>query len=247
MHLDPQQSVDREVVLDGGIWAPGLSAVLRSRLSAGDAFIDIGAHKGYFSCLAAKLVGPSGLVVSIDPDPRAFEGLIRNVERNAYANVSAHQIALGAEEGTVAISLTATLGNTSSFPNRLAAPDVVQAISVPCTTLDRLLTITPLNGRRLPLIKIDAEGAEPLIWAGMQETLHQYRPVVAVEINYASLQAAGVPIRDFQAQMKASGYTRFFEYRVEHGRIALAPCDILIERDVLVDVLALTDEHTDNF
>jgi FkbM family methyltransferase len=244
MHLDPAQFVDREIVRNGGVWEPGLRAVLRACLRPGDAFIDIGAHKGFLTGVAAQLVRRSGIVISVDPDPRAFAALSENVRRNSFSQVKLEQIALGAQEGSILLAVTATLGNTSSFPNRIAIQDVVETIEVPCTTLDQLLSRVPLGNRALPLIKIDVEGAEPLVWKGMQEVIERYCPMFALEINYASLHAAGFKISEFSYQMQQSGYTSFYEYD-ENGR--LTPTDIERERDLLVDVLAVPRRGHDRF
>lgn len=52
-----------------GMWEPDLVAFLRRRMRPGDTFIDVGAHIGYVSALASKLVGPRGTVVAIEASP----------------------------------------------------------------------------------------------------------------------------------------------------------------------------------
>lgn len=242
MYLDPGQFIDREIVRNGGVWEPALRSLLRSCLRPGDAFVDVGAHKGFDTCLAATLVGPSGFVMGIDPDPRAFLGLSENVRRNAFGQVHLHNTALGAARGTISLSLTKTLGNTSSFPNRIAIAEVVETIQVPVTTLDQLLADSEIGSRPLPLIKVDAEGAEPVIFRGMREVIARYRPMLALEINYASLQAAGFSVAEFKRDLARAGYTRFYEYSVEGG-LSLRPTDIEEERELLLDVLVAPPDH----
>src|ERR1700682_1016300 len=48
-------------------YEPGLVRHLSGRLRPGDVFIDVGAHIGLFSVLAAHLVGPSGRGVAFEP------------------------------------------------------------------------------------------------------------------------------------------------------------------------------------
>jgi FkbM family methyltransferase len=241
MYLDPAQYIDREIVRCG-VWEPAIRAVLHACLRHGDAFIDIGAHKGYLTSVAAQLVGPTGLVVSVDPDPRAFDALLDNVRRNGFTQVQPRQVALGADEGLISLCLTTTLGNTSSFPNRIALREVIQTLQVPCTTLDRLLTQIPLAPRPLPIVKIDAEGAEPQIWKGMQGLIKTYRPILVLEINYASFRAAGISVTDFERELELSGYT-FYEPVVHRRRLRLVPASIAQERELLVDVLAVPRGH----
>ena len=71
MKLDPNQPLDRSVLLQG-VWDPALTMFLQQYVQAADTCIDIGAHKGYVSCLLASLVGKKGMVLSFEPDPRAF-------------------------------------------------------------------------------------------------------------------------------------------------------------------------------
>ena len=242
MYLDPGQFIDREIVRNGGVWEPALRSLLRRCLGPGDAFVDVGAHKGFDTCLAATLVGQSGFVLGVDPDPRAFKALSANVQRNAFAQVHLRQMALGAEQGTIELSLTNTLGNTSSFPNRIAIGDVVETIQVPVETLDRLVEESEIGSRPLPLVKIDAEGAEPLIFRGMRHVIERQRPMLALEINYASLQAAGFSVAEFKRDLARAGYTQFYEYSVKGG-LSLRPTDIEVERELLLDVLVVPPNH----
>lgn len=52
-----------------GVWEPHLTNWIGQQLAPGDTFIDVGANVGYFSLLASRLVGKSGVVVAIEPSP----------------------------------------------------------------------------------------------------------------------------------------------------------------------------------
>src|SRR5450755_115400 len=58
-----------------GLWEPNLSAWIERRLSTGDVFVDVGANVGYFTLLAAGVVGKTGKVVAIEPMPEIFRHL----------------------------------------------------------------------------------------------------------------------------------------------------------------------------
>src|SRR5262249_10834014 len=161
---EPEQFIDRQIIASRGVWEAPLRRFMMALVRPGDVFIDIGAHKGYLTCLAAQLVGPTGKVISFEPDPRAFSALKDNLERNRFSHVDAFQLALGSEAGTIPLSLTKTLGNTSSFPNRIAIQEVEKTIEVPCVALDEAIAhYVNRSDARVTLIKMDAEGAEPLI------------------------------------------------------------------------------------
>ena len=58
---------------------------------------------GYFTLLAADLVGPAGRVIAIEPESYNFGLLTRNIRANRLSNVTALNIAVGAESGTSTI------------------------------------------------------------------------------------------------------------------------------------------------
>ena len=60
-----------------GLWEPYVKDVLD--MSEGDVFIDVGAHIGYYSQFASKLVGKSGTVFCLEPNPLNIPVLRLNV------------------------------------------------------------------------------------------------------------------------------------------------------------------------
>lgn len=76
-----------------GAARPGTEAVLKAALRPGDVAIDVGAGAGWHSLLAARCVGPGGRVHAIEPSPRAFARLRRNLDANAACQVTAHNLA----------------------------------------------------------------------------------------------------------------------------------------------------------
>src|SRR6185312_15602233 len=70
-----------------GVWEPDISRLIASCLQPGDTFIDIGANIGYFSLMAAKLVGPAGQVYAIEPWPPTLKILRHNIQLNGFRNI----------------------------------------------------------------------------------------------------------------------------------------------------------------
>ena len=56
-------------------------------ISKGDTVIDVGANIGCFSILASRLVGPTGRVIAIEPEPSTHERLLKNIELNQATNI----------------------------------------------------------------------------------------------------------------------------------------------------------------
>src|SRR5262245_25225023 len=70
------------VISATGQWEPAITQYVRTRLRAGDTFIDVGANIGYFTLLASRLVGPTGHVYAIEASPSIYQRLTRNVGLN---------------------------------------------------------------------------------------------------------------------------------------------------------------------
>src|SRR5205085_1290301 len=59
--LDPRDLVSRTILISGE-WQPEVWDSIAPNLSSGAVFLDVGAHIGYFSMLAARQVGQTGKV-----------------------------------------------------------------------------------------------------------------------------------------------------------------------------------------
>ena len=123
--------------------------------------MDVGANVGFFTFLAARIVGPKGRVVSFEPEPTSFSLLARSLSRNKFSNVILIPKSLSDVEGERTLYLSATdhkgmhsIVYDSGGPN----------ISVPSVKLDTEAARLGLD--HIDLLKIDAEGAEPEILAG---------------------------------------------------------------------------------
>jgi FkbM family methyltransferase len=149
-----------------------------------EAFLDIGAHIGYFTALAARLVGENGQVISVEAAKGTFQILMKNVEK--LANVTPIHAAATAKDGEmltfyefpVLYSEYNTM-HIEQFKNdrffKKFKPEKVQVVGV---TVDSLVKKYNLKN---PLIKIDAEGAEAEVIAGTAETLREQSPTIIME------------------------------------------------------------------
>jgi FkbM family methyltransferase len=146
-------------------WEPDLTRFIAGRLRNGDVFVDVGANIGYYSVLAAECVGPTGRVVAIEASPTVFADLRGHLSGNAVeGRVRAENKAAGAEPGTLSIysgpvhnvGMSTTLGKHGEG----SVESIVEA-----QPLWNLLSQDDVDAIRL--IKIDVEGAEPDVVAGM--------------------------------------------------------------------------------
>jgi hypothetical protein len=91
LQLDSRDLVTRTLLLSG-IWEPETTQEVNT-LQKGGVFLDVGAHVGYYSLLASKLVGDSGRIVSVEPNPPTIETLLRNIQLNGAGNVIVERVA----------------------------------------------------------------------------------------------------------------------------------------------------------
>jgi FkbM family methyltransferase len=167
-----------------GLTEPGLTAYLLRLLRPGDRFVDVGAHFGYFTLLAARLVGDEGEVHAFEPTPSTFRILAGNVGQRA--NVVLNQVAAWSHSEVVTISdLGSRLSAFNSlFPPRLEPSQLRRAratpVQVEAVSLDDYCRKV---GLRPTFVKIDAESAERQILEGMRRLLDEDRPVVTVEVG----------------------------------------------------------------
>ncbi|WP_083662857.1 FkbM family methyltransferase [Mycobacterium sp. IS-2888] len=146
-----------------GTWEPDLAAFLRRRLRPGDAFVDVGANIGCVSALASGLVGPHGVVVAIEPCPTAISALQETVTRNALTNV--RLVAAAVSDRVRQLTLFAGPSYNLGMTSTVAHCSLRERGRVPAAPLGSLVTRAELASARL--IKIDVEGAEDRVLAGI--------------------------------------------------------------------------------
>ena len=120
-------------------------------------FFDIGGNAGIFSLYVASLM-QSGTLIIAEPQPAMFERLtanfsVMNPAIAARLNLHLHQTALGAEDGSLTLSIPESAGQASA-----RRVEGVPTIEVPVTPMLSLLT--KANATKLDLLKIDVEGFE---------------------------------------------------------------------------------------
>lgn len=142
-----------------------------------DTVVDLGANIGYFTLLAAKLVGPEGKVYAFEPEPKNFSYLKKNVEINSYSQVSINQKAVSNKNGKTQLYICSYDTGHHTI-NKYDGIDAYsrgrfteeKAIEIETVTLDSFL-----EGKtnHVDVIKMDVEGAEMLALLGMDKTLRK--------------------------------------------------------------------------
>ncbi|MCC7009105.1 MAG: FkbM family methyltransferase [Acidobacteria bacterium] len=184
-----------------GEYEPGSTRILERALKPGDTMIDVGANIGYFAVVASRAVGPHGRVLAFEPQPDVRRRLAANLDLNALTNVTVRSEALGASSGEVTL-YTGPRDDTGLASLR-PLPEST-AVTIPLVRFDDLWDGSPVR-----LIKIDVEGAEMEVLAGMAGCLRRDHPDVIAEVTDEYLRALGSSARAMFDWMTAFGYRMF--------------------------------------
>lgn len=179
--------------------------------------LDIGAHVGYFSLLAA-LANPHGHVYGFEPLDRVRERFERNIALNGVENISCIPLALGSEEGTAEFfhvddGIPSSSSLSGDFMRSIIDDGRLVSSQVEVTTVDRFVEKNHLAGR-IDLLKVDTENTEDQVFRGMLRTLESDRPAIMCEVLKPGTGAA------IEAILAPLGY-RFF-LLTDAGQVA---CD----------------------
>lgn len=142
-------------------------------VAKGDVVFDIGANVGFFTLLAAKLVGPTGRVFAFEPLPRNVEYIERHLALNRVENATVLPLALSRAAGVARFNIA-----ESPSMGRLSESGTLE---VETASLDELLR----SGRIAApaFIKMDVEGAECDVLNGAKEMLAEHRPAILLSAH----------------------------------------------------------------
>jgi FkbM family methyltransferase len=235
---DLRDSIAREVCFTGR-YEPQETAVVQAVLKPGMTFVDVGANWGYFTLLAAHLVGPAGCVLSLEPDPRLHRMLQTNLTMNRLGPVKTFAVAAGASDGWLTLagfeeskgnfglsrvvgplsfpssSLGTRGGQTSevSETSEVLSEQGVEWFRVSARPLDDVLARAGVDN--VDLMKMDIEGAEGLALQGMRQYLSQQRiRRLMLELHPKQLAEHGQVASDLIRQLRHFAYVG---WRIDHS------------------------------
>ena len=179
--------------------------VFRSLLRPGMCVVDVGANIGLFSAVAAAAVGPAGRVMAVEPDVDNCAFLRRTLERNGLKNVDVQQLALSDADGE---------GQLFLCPDNKADHRIFEAgartprrgVPIRLAALDTLLARECFP--RVDILKMDVQGAEARVFAGMARVLRDNPDLVLlIEFWPWGLTRAGSDPARLLAQLRAAGFS----------------------------------------
>ena len=175
LHLNPRTG---ETYFEGG-GEPEVQGALLKCLRPGMIFYDIGANIGFFSLLAARIVGNKGRVVAFEADPEIAARLREHVARNAFGWVTVEEKAVWSEPKTVFFARTDPATSPDRGLGHVVAEVTGDTIQVSAESLDDYTKTRPAPD----FMKCDVEGAEVEVFRGAQRLLKEKRPGIICEMH----------------------------------------------------------------
>ena len=184
-----------------------LAKFMIHNLSKGDCFVDVGAHYGYFTLLASKLVDGTGEVHSFEAASTTYAMLKKN--STSKENIKYYHKAVADQNGTITFhefpnlyseynSIDIKQFKNNSWFSKLTP----QQISVETVDLSSFLSQEKLSPK---LIKIDVEGAELKVIKGAVNYLQKHTPLIAME--YLKSERSNVVHQQAVELLNSLGYT----------------------------------------
>jgi len=240
--VHPYYLIDRNIVAFGG-HEPELLAFLAGAVRPGSVCVDAGANLGAVSLMLARCAGPTGRVHAFEPVPAVRARLAEHVGANGFADVvRIHDEALADETGTATFHVAAEAETNQGLGSLLheSRPGAMTALEVRTIRLDEFVEREGIE--RLDWIKMDVQGAEPLLLEGARRSLERFRPSLVLEVAPRDLSAIGWTSRALLAELERAGYRLYELDRSRHGRPIAAD---RVAADYRADaVLAVRPEST---
>jgi FkbM family methyltransferase len=187
---------------------------LSSCLQEKSIVFDVGAHVGFYSvALGRKLQALNGQLYAFEPVKSNFERLTTNILLNSLEGiVSAHNIALGDDEGIIEMSMendnNSKTGNAVMVKGEIPTHYFGMNSTARLTMLDTFVKEQGIENCHL--IKIDIEGSEVLFFRGGISFLSKNRPIIYGEFNNYFLPKFGHSFLDVVDIVSSWNY-RFFQ------------------------------------
>ncbi len=205
----PPSHAHARLILVGHLDVP-VQEAMRRTIPQGGVVYDVGANVGFFTVLAARMVGEGGRVLAFEPIAAAADLAREAALRSDLGDrVEVRAVAVGASSGTARMCSVAAGGIWSHMSTvRDPHPLTIEEVDVPLVSLDDVVA----GGAPPPdVMKLDVEGAEGDVLRGAQRVMAEHRPVIVCEMHDTNaevadlLEAAGyvlepldgaVPVRD---------------------------------------------------
>jgi FkbM family methyltransferase len=219
-------------------YEPATSGVFKKLLSPGDRVIDVGANIGYFSLLAASLVGDKGYVYAFEPELSNTLALKQNMELNKFKNIYIHQVAVSDKSGKAVFHVAIEDSGHSLVKTKEHSSSIV-------VDIDKLDNIIQGEVR---LLKTDTEGNELSVLKGAESVIKRSGKICLImEVFFDVMDAGGYTINELWDYLESVGM-KFF-YTINDRKETVTRCysaqdvsDICKNHCLYINLLCMKEE-----
>lgn len=195
---------------------PGISSELRifniheplstkltlQELKEGMVCLDVGSNIGYYALMESNKVGKTGRVIAIEPSPKNYEYLKRNIGLSKFNNVELYNFAAGEKDGEVKFFIHKKSNHCSVIKEGQKIPESGKVINVSMRSMDSFVEEKQLD--RVDFVRMDVEGFEVKIFEGMWNVIKKFQPIIQMEFHYVPITYEEKKL--FFKKIKSLGY-----------------------------------------
>lgn len=205
--IDPQDYIGRAIFMTGVYEPESLALAMRTMAAEPGLFIDVGANFGWYTCAVASLAGST--VISIEPDSENCSSLRTNIAFNRFRNVIVFNGAVGSNSALLSMSRRSSPNSGTVAVTTGGAAKSGDQYWVAATSLDLLFKTLVRPPTRPVLLKMDVEGFEPQVLAGLDFD-GPFRPKnILIECDRTFCREAWGSLEKFAAYFTDRGYELF--------------------------------------
>lgn len=180
IYLDGREVGVTPNILTDGYWESWITKFIAGIVQPGFICIDAGANFGYYSLMLAELCGKDGKTIAIEPNSHIAKLLFFTSKLNQH-KFTVVQKALANKKSNLTLFVPPDFwGSGTIRKNKLE--DHIEKEKIDADSMDNI--VNELQLPRVDFIKMDCEGAEPMIFEGMKATLAN-NPGIKIVMEYS--------------------------------------------------------------
>jgi FkbM family methyltransferase len=185
----------------GQVFEQEIIDALRPYVRENSVVVDVGANFGQMSLVFSEMVGPNGLVYSIEADDYVHHVLCKNVSNNRRSNVRPIFAAAFDTLGKTLLYPQQDFKEHNAYGSYGLDPTATHGRSVPTITIDSIAI-----DRDVSVMKVDVQGSDLAALRGARETIAKHRPVIVFEFEEELQQKFGTSLEQYIEFVRSIGY-----------------------------------------
>jgi len=163
------------------IHEPITTKITLRELKNGMTCLDIGGNIGYYVLMESKAVGNKGRVIAIEPSPKNFQQMKKNLDLASASNVEPYNFAAGDKDDNVDFLIHERSNLCSILPKGRQVPKFAKVIKIPLKKIDSFVEEKKLD--KLDFVRMDIEGYEIDLFEGFWNTIRKFKPLIQMEFH----------------------------------------------------------------